>query len=370
MSMGPGKTNVGNRAPVARPSDNTPSAVKQQPREISALVSWAIEHGMAPDSPTTVDAVIKWASSQGFRGRDMNDVVSWARGKGYKESSYEQTVRSYQGVATGIRADGANRTAMADEGSIDGAPLDGVRQLRRVSPIQVLASNVQAISGMLTSNDPQAQADALAQLQGVYAVTTSATPPAPAAVAALGSTIAGDLNGVIGNRSITDTWGTLVTNFRRVDIEQLVQQVLRESYVDVLKDLAEQAARAKFYNDMKAGIRSELEAARTALATAKTDEELGEYTAVAFETTPQFDEKGNMVPAAPVPQEEKITTRVELQAYIENLDSQLKTVGEDAQLASVDLQNTLQKQSQLLQLLSNISKLLHTTAMGIIQKIA
>lgn len=49
-------------------------------------------------------------------------------------------------------------------------------------------------------------------------------------------------------------------------------------------------------------------------------------------------------------------------------DAQLESVGDDAQLANVDLQNTLQKQQQTLQTLSNISKALHDTAMAVIRK--
>ena len=49
-------------------------------------------------------------------------------------------------------------------------------------------------------------------------------------------------------------------------------------------------------------------------------------------------------------------------------DARLHSVGDDAQLANVDLQNTLQKQQQTLQTLSNISKALHDTAMAVIRK--
>lgn len=42
---------------------------------------------------------------------------------------------------------------------------------------------------------------------------------------------------------------------------------------------------------------------------------------------------------------------------------------EDAQLANVDLQNTLQKQQQLLQMLSSISKTFHDAEMAILRKI-
>ncbi len=41
---------------------------------------------------------------------------------------------------------------------------------------------------------------------------------------------------------------------------------------------------------------------------------------------------------------------------------------DDAQLANVDLQNILQKQQQTLQMLSNISKMLHDTAQSVIRK--
>ncbi len=50
-------------------------------------------------------------------------------------------------------------------------------------------------------------------------------------------------------------------------------------------------------------------------------------------------------------------------------EEMLQTAGDDAQLANVDLQNMLQKQQQALQTLSNVSKMLHDTAMAIIRKI-
>jgi len=50
-------------------------------------------------------------------------------------------------------------------------------------------------------------------------------------------------------------------------------------------------------------------------------------------------------------------------------DEKLKTIGDDSQLANVDLQKVMQKQQQTLQSMSNISKLLHDMAMGIIRKI-
>ena len=47
----------------------------------------------------------------------------------------------------------------------------------------------------------------------------------------------------------------------------------------------------------------------------------------------------------------------------------LRTVGEDAQLQNIEMQNVLQKQQQTLQMMSQISKQLHDTAMAVIRKI-
>mgnify|MGYP004269821129 FL=1 len=61
-------------------------------------------------------------------------------------------------------------------------------------------------------------------------------------------------------------------------------------------------------------------------------------------------------------------TKGQLGDYIKKVEDQLNSVGDDAQLANVDLQNMLQKQQQTLQMMSNISKALHDTAMSVIRK--
>ena len=58
-----------------------------------------------------------------------------------------------------------------------------------------------------------------------------------------------------------------------------------------------------------------------------------------------------------------------LEKDTELLEQKLQTIGDDAQLANIDLQNMLQKQQQTLQLMSNVSKMLHDTAMAIVRKI-
>jgi hypothetical protein len=54
---------------------------------------------------------------------------------------------------------------------------------------------------------------------------------------------------------------------------------------------------------------------------------------------------------------------------LRQFEEKLNAVGDDAQLANVDLQNILQKQQQTLQMMSNISKMLFDTASAVIRKI-
>lgn len=64
----------------------------------------------------------------------------------------------------------------------------------------------------------------------------------------------------------------------------------------------------------------------------------------------------------------KIANAETLETEIKALEEKLQIMGDDAQLANVDLQNILQKQQQTLQMLSTISKLLNETAMAVIRK--
>ena len=64
-----------------------------------------------------------------------------------------------------------------------------------------------------------------------------------------------------------------------------------------------------------------------------------------------------------------LSVREEINAEIAKWEQKLSTAGDDAQLANLDLQNMLQKQQQTLQTISNVSKMIHDTAMAIIRKI-
>lgn len=60
----------------------------------------------------------------------------------------------------------------------------------------------------------------------------------------------------------------------------------------------------------------------------------------------------------------------QFKAEIAKWEEKLNSIGDDAQLANVDLQNMLHKQQQTLQMLSNISKMLYDTSSAVIRKLA
>ena len=126
--------------------------------------------------------------------------------------------------------------------------------------------------------------------------------------------------------TIESRWKKLVTQINTAkpieDINELIQCVLSESYLETNKDLQFYAAKVKYINDLEKQVSDEI-----------------------------------------------IRVRKLTQDYIGCLEQNLSSVGDDAQLANMDLQNALQEQNQLLQTISSISKTLHDTANAIISNI-
>jgi hypothetical protein len=168
------------------------------------------------------------------------------------------------------------------------------------------------------------------------------------------------------------------------NIETLVQWVLRESYLQATEDLRLYAGKVRYFNESKKAVRRYLTALREFKANLmsaarergvdlcrgdKKDltilaELFGQY-AHAYEVGEV--EYGQCIPArVPLDTVDNVTR---LEAEIARWETQLASMGDDAQLANVDLQNMLQKQQQLLQMMSNVSKELHDAAMAVIRKI-
>ncbi len=119
-----------------------------------------------------------------------------------------------------------------------------------------------------------------------------------------------------------DELGASETEETKIDIMDLINHVLSEAYEEASRDLQYYAQKVKFSNDIKRQIRDDLS-----------------------------------------------RTRKTLEKYSTSVEASLSSIGDDAQLANIDLQNALQKLQHTLQLMSNVSKMLHDTAMAVIRKI-
>lgn len=151
----------------------------------------------------------------------------------------------------------------------------------------------------------------------------------------------------IGNtQSATTSWSALVTGLGQrgapADINSLIQYILREMYLPSNQDIQKFADKVSALNNQRKQTRDEL----TRLQQRKLSQSTSKPTQVGRDGTPaQIDN--------------------EIKAW----EEKLATIGDDAQLANIDLQNMLQKQQQTIQMLSNLSKSLSDTVMSIIRKI-
>ncbi len=167
-----------------------------------------------------------------------------------------------------------------------------------------------------------------------------------------------------------------------MDPDALVQHVLRESYLQTTADLRYYAEKVKYFNQAKKAIREYLQALRCVERKVKAAAHAAYDTPPAAHQSKQFSEllrqHGQPFTAGPLERELGLPARVpadnvdSLDGFADEIakwEEKLNTIGDDAQLANVDLQNILQKQQQTLQMMSNISKMLHDTAQSVIRKI-
>jgi hypothetical protein len=164
----------------------------------------------------------------------------------------------------------------------------------------------------------------------------------------------------------------------------LLQWVLREAYLENLEDVRYYAEKIQFFNECKKAIRNYLASLRSyksrLLSVARDkgidicrgngeDREamdiLIEEYALDYEVK-EIDYElciPNRVPSV------EVKNLASLDAEIAHWEEQLNTLGDDAQLAQVDLQNWTQKVQQSLTMLSNLSKSQHDAIMAIIRNI-
>jgi hypothetical protein len=159
--------------------------------------------------------------------------------------------------------------------------------------------------------------------------------------------------------AILGKWKAVVknTNNSNLDVNALVQQVLKESYLEQANDLKTHSEKVKYFNDCKNQIRDEVNKTQNAQVPGAVPVRKKQFAV------------GKGIPPRLVIQDSGVLkTEKERQDYIRYLNGKLNEVGDDANLANTDLQNAMQKQQQLLNQVSNVSKMLNDTAMDVIRK--
>ena len=169
-----------------------------------------------------------------------------------------------------------------------------------------------------------------------------------------------------------------------IDPNALIQEVLRESYLQTVEDLRSHAEKVRYFNTCKKVIREYLQALRdykVRLISAAREQHV-DLCSHNPETEARlakiFEEQARAHKVGEIEHELCLPDRVPragvdtfdvLADEIKKWEEKLNSIGDDAQLANLDLQNILQKQQQTLQMMSNISKMLHDNAMSVIRKI-
>lgn len=162
-------------------------------------------------------------------------------------------------------------------------------------------------------------------------------------------------------RQIQAEWEGFASQLRGsdMDVNALVQFVLHQAYQESQADLQSYADRVRLHNEQKEAIRGEL----SRLRAFKSSLERGDRRTDFRPNMSVWRAISNYRPQAVI----KSTDSID--ALLSEWEEELQTIGDDAQLANVDMQNMLQKQQQTMQMMSNISKMLHDTAMAVIRKI-
>lgn len=117
------------------------------------------------------------------------------------------------------------------------------------------------------------------------------------------------------------------------------------------------------------GTYAEISTGKTSTGTSKSNQLTSSYIPGGSVLSSAISSKRGRTRLANTEQKKTSLAQNQLESNIEKYESSLQSVGDDAQLANIDLQNRLQKQQQTLQTISKISKMLHDTAMAIIRKI-
>ena len=158
-------------------------------------------------------------------------------------------------------------------------------------------------------------------------------------------------------------WKDIVGKSKNMDINSSIQCILNEAKTEAGRNVAMARAKVQKYDLIKRDLTQEINRSSSAFSGGQqsklTSPIQGKIYSIENRNPDKFSiQRGGM-----------ISNRADLEKYILDLKRKLNSLDGDAQLANVDLQNALQQQQQTLQMMSNISKMLHDTGMSIIRKV-
>ena len=177
---------------------------------------------------------------------------------------------------------------------------------------------------------------------------------------------------IANDESWEDSWKDLVrmvfteeyfneypTSFPQ-DINAIIQLVVRESYLATTEDLKYYAEKVKYYNSAKKRLREHANRMR---------DDLKEMHNASDSLHKKLKKVEKSAKRLRRDWKHHLSVVSDFENYIQEYEEKLSTIGDDSQLANLDLQNSVQKLTQSLQMMSNISKQMHDTAMAIIRNI-
>jgi len=158
-----------------------------------------------------------------------------------------------------------------------------------------------------------------------------------------------------------------------VDPMALVQMVVMESYKQTTTDMENYALQVEFFNKLKQAIRVQMDGIHQELAAEGTRPKTAICaTAYCRSLSSQLTNLNATSAGSLHPlhlQAPANPTYQNLQSLQANLENQLDSVGDDAQLANTQLQDAMQMQQQTMSVLSNMLKSLNDTEEAIIRNL-
>lgn len=196
------------------------------------------------------------------------------------------------------------------------------------------------------------------------------------------------------DRETLNKWKQLLTDLYSskmpVDTDDLIKNVLQDSYLENKQYLTFFASKVKYFNKVKSEMRKYIKELRSTLCqvklkpgTEKIMLKLKDFSPAVkfsgkFGKPAEFKKPAKLIrskrlkflpPRINYYQKDVIVTPEFLEDEIKKMEDKLKDIGNDAQLAGIDLQTWMKKQNQAIQTLANTTKVLREVASAVVRKL-